>query len=142
MYRPLSYALKIWGTALLVCPFIVTAYQYFTYSGYEQFAMIPILIFFGAICSFPSMLLLWLAIHLLRDWDAENYLYQKQALSIICTVLSGLPFFLLIGGSPLDLICFIAVYAAGTIAGVWIYNLHPKEEHANDEQETINQEPA
>lgn len=57
-----------------------------------MWSMAALFILFGAVFSFPSLLLLWLAIYLLRDWDADNYQYQKQALSVICVVLTMLPF--------------------------------------------------
>ncbi|QKJ32347.1 hypothetical protein HQ865_22155 [Mucilaginibacter mali] len=139
MYRPLSYALKIWVTALLACPVIVAAYMCYVNNSYSFLSVIVLLVLVGAICSLPSLLLLWLAIHLLRNWDAENYQYQKQALSIICVVLSGFPFLLLAEPAVSDEVCFLALYAAGTVAGVWIYNLHPKEDLSGDLPE-INEE--
>lgn len=143
MYRPLSYALKIWLTAVLACPVLIALYiAATTYRPADAFYAFLLCMGVGAVFSLPSLLLLWLAIYLLRYNDKGNYLHQKLALSVICLVLTWLSFFFFDGAFSIGFIFFMVLYAAGTIVGVWVFDLHPTSEYAAEEADGVNEEAA
>lgn len=107
--RPLPAALKIWIAGVLLGPLML-------YLGVVVLGILPLdlfesndlrnlmgtwflLVFFGGVCSVPSLLLLWLLLDIfLRKMDIQKPAFWI-VLSVFTLVLTCTPFFFLMGGT-------------------------------------------
>ncbi len=132
--RPLPVALKIWIAGVLLGPLmlylgdqvlgILRLNLFESGELRDLMGMWFLLVFFGGICSVPSLLVLWLFLDIfLRKMDIRKPFFWI-VLAVFTLVLTALPFFFLMGGTwrqgkiP-QLFGFTSAYLIAIWAGVY-----------------------
>jgi hypothetical protein len=126
--RHITYALKIWLTAVFLVPLLVMIWS-LVQDSYREDSVRLLLLFwaFGLGFSVVSALLLWVSIVLLNR-SGWSPLVSRILLSVLGLVLSLLPFILLnygLGNSIRQYFhanrMVVDLYVLVIVAGIWIY---------------------
>jgi hypothetical protein len=129
--KELKFTLKVWQTAALLSPVLITLYTSVTKfrSSFLQLTspdeVISFCFFgyiFGSLFTIPCALILWLVTLLANKYIMMGVVSGKMLLSLIGFMLALAPFILL-GMMNTNEIYVPLCYAGVIIAGIWLYSL-------------------
>ncbi|GAB3937783.1 hypothetical protein [Mucilaginibacter myungsuensis] len=126
MYPELKYVLKVWLTALLFPPVLVTTFWIVAtllamvgfiqpakfLDGSDLLSLMGFVVAIAGVLSFPSACILWFIVYLMRKYYELAETRTKLILSLAGICLSVLPFMPILGPEWFgDMIFFVLIYA-------------------------------